>query len=126
MIEHGGPTIAQTWITEMVASPTFDQPGKTQKSRLTFNLKGQILMTTQVADHEKLMAAIEGGDDTIKQVSPTEMPTTILNMPGYLMDINLLLAEQMRAAGGRHLVNKAPRGNMARKLGGGKGKGRQK
>jgi hypothetical protein len=44
----------------------------------------------------------------------------------YYGPINLLLAEQMRAAGGRHLVNKAPRGNMARKLGGGKGKGRQK
>ena len=58
-------------------------------------------------------------------MSSVETSTTILGMKGYMMDIDLMLAEQLRAAGGRHLVNTAPRGNVARKLGGkGKGKGK--
>eukprot|EP00959_Pyramimonas_sp_CCMP1952_P169957 3550684-Pyramimonas_sp.AAC.1 len=80
MIEVGGSTTAQTWIQEMVANPTYDAPGKAQKPRLTFSLKGQIFMAAEAADHEKLMAALDGADDTIKQVSPNETPTTVYQM----------------------------------------------
>ena len=66
----------------------------------------------------------EAQPGSLKQVSPCETPTTILGMKGYMIDVNLLVAEQLRAAGAQILTNKAPRGNLARKMGRGKGKGK--
>ena len=86
-------------------------------------------MATEQSDHDKLMKALEENEphtESIKQISPCETPTTVLSLKGYMVDLNTLLAEQLRAAGGQVLTNKAPRGNLARKLGSGKGKGKGK
>jgi len=55
-------------------------------------------------------------------MSPVEYPSDVFSLRGTWIHVEQIVCEQLRAMGADVKFNRAPRGNLARQLGGGKGK----
>ena len=121
MLEVGTPADAADWVLELLCFPTFDKPGKEGKNRLTHHLAGHTLLPADEQLEKQLLEALQAeGPNQIKQVSPNEIPTALLNLRGSIITIEKVFSEVLRAAGCSVMASKAPRGNLARRLGGGR------
>jgi len=59
MMEKSGPDLMCSWVKELVALPTFDRPGVEPKSRLTFALKGSLLLPREDAPAANVLTELQ-------------------------------------------------------------------
>ena len=100
---------------------------KKPKSRLVFNMLGNVVIFPTTAKEEEAQAAqaiARSNPDQSQhlQTCPLEMPATMAS-GGKQMTVNTLLARLLRAVGAQQQLGRAPRGNLARAV---KGKGKGK
>ncbi|CAK0905215.1 unnamed protein product [Prorocentrum cordatum] len=127
MMEKSGPELMCSWVKELVALPTFDRPGAEPKSRLTFSLKGSLLLPREDATAASMLTELQNYDATKSTVmiSPLETPMELFHVPGLWVPTEQIVCEALRSMGGEIKMNRAPRGNLSRQLGGGEGRGKK-
>eukprot|EP00959_Pyramimonas_sp_CCMP1952_P403060 8445375-Pyramimonas_sp.AAC.1 len=121
MLQNEDEVAASEWITDFSFSPTFDS----NVVRLSFTLKGQVLIARNVPQAQKLaqeQAAarekVKGGQEEFEeylQRSPLEVP---LKYGEYkLVELQYLVGVIMRAWGASKKLGRAPRGGLVKGLG---------
>ena len=119
MIEVGGPEAAARWIRNAGAYPVYHKPGQPERVRLAFHLKGSIIVTRTPEDEAILVAEmtkhLNGADRVPVQVTPVEMPTWMLQLTSAKdMEVQDVVGQVLRGAGGAAQGSRAPKGNLAR------------
>ena len=122
MMEKSNPAELSMWIKEALALPCYERPGKDPRSRILLDLQGAIFVPRGLQEEDAVAKhqaeAHAAGNLHDFQASPLEMPTVFMREAGKFLPLVQIVAELLRHAGGSVTMSKAPRGNMARQIGG--------
>ena len=118
IIKNTEPEEVATWIKEAAVFPTYDKPGQPQKSRFIFKFLGQVLVPDEESDQKEVLEAADKSKagHPLHLHSPLECTTSLLQIKGTMIGVEVLIGELVHHSGGKIMMSKAPRGNLARML----------